>query len=404
MENEKAKGGGMEKLAAFIVDKRNLFFLLYIFALIFSVIASGWVKVEDDITTYLPDTTETRQGLTVMNDNFVTYGTANVMVSNITYDTALDLQAQIEDIEGVSTVEFDDTKDHYKDASALFSVSFDAEVGDERAENALQQIRDKLEGSYDTSIYSEVGYDSSADLQSEMLVIVIIAAVIIVVVLTLTSRSYAEVPVLIMTFGAAALLNMGTNFMFGEISFVSNSIAVVLQLALAIDYAIILCNRYTEERTAMDARDAVVTALSKAIPEISSSCLTTLSGMVAMMLMQFKLGFDLGIVLCKAIFFSIFVVFTLMPGLLMSFSPLIDKTHHRNFVPNITAVGKFDVKTRFVVPPLFAVLLVAGFIPHQERHPDSGRKDRRDLRLQQPCGSNGSRRELRAGAQTARTP
>ena len=186
MENEKPKGGGMEKLASFIVDKRNLFFLLYIFALIFSAIATGWVKVEDDITTYLPDTTETRQGLTVMNDNFVTYGTANVMVSNITYDTALDLQAQIEDIEGVSTVEFDDTKDHYKDASALFSVSFDAEVGDERAENALQQIRDKLEGSYDTSIYSEVGYDSSADLQSEMLVIVIIAAVIIVVVLTLT--------------------------------------------------------------------------------------------------------------------------------------------------------------------------------------------------------------------------
>ena len=129
----------MEKLAAFIVDKRNLFFLLYIFALIFSVIASGWVKVEDDITTYLPDTTETRQGLTVMNDNFVTYGTANVMVSNITYDTALDLQAQIEDIEGVSTVEFDDTKDHYKDASALFSVSFDAEVGDERAENACSR-------------------------------------------------------------------------------------------------------------------------------------------------------------------------------------------------------------------------------------------------------------------------
>ena len=200
----------MEKLASFIVDKRNLFFLLYIFALIFSAIATGWVKVEDDITTYLPDTTETRQGLTVMNDNFVTYGTANVMVSNITYDTALDIQSRLEDIEGVTTVEFDDTDEHYTNASALFSVSFDAEVGDERAENALQEIRDELEGSYDTSIYSEVGYDSSADLQSEMLVIVIIAAIIIVVVLTLTSRSYAEVPVLLMTFGAAALLNMGT--------------------------------------------------------------------------------------------------------------------------------------------------------------------------------------------------
>ena len=150
MENEKPKGGGMEKLASFIVDKRNLFFLLYIFALIFSAIATGWVKVEDDITTYLPDTTETRQGLTVMNDNFVTYGTANVMVSNITYDTALDIQSRLEDIEGVTTVEFDDTDEHYTNASALFSVSFDAEVGDERAENALQEIRDELEGSYDT--------------------------------------------------------------------------------------------------------------------------------------------------------------------------------------------------------------------------------------------------------------
>ena len=189
MENEKPKGGGMEKLASFIVDKRNLFFLLYIFALIFSVIATGWVKVEDDITTYLPDTTETRQGLTVMNDNFVTYGTANVMVSNITYDTALDIQSRLEDIEGVTTVEFDDTDEHYTNASALFSVSFDAEVGDERAENALQEIRDELEGSYDTSIYSEVGYDSSADLQSEMVVIVIIAAII-------RRRADADLPLL----------------------------------------------------------------------------------------------------------------------------------------------------------------------------------------------------------------
>ena len=245
MENEKPKGGGMEKLASFIVDKRNLFFLLYIFALIFSAIATGWVKVEDDITTYLPDTTETRQGLTVMNDNFVTYGTANVMVSNITYDTALDIQSRLEDIEGVTTVEFDDTDEHYTNASALFSVSFDAEVGDERAENALQEIRDELEGSYDTSIYSEVGYDSSADLQSEMLVIVIIAAIIIVVVLTLTSRSYAEVPVLLMTFGAAALLNMGTNFLCGTISFISNSVTVILQLAL-----VLLCALFSAVKTA----------------------------------------------------------------------------------------------------------------------------------------------------------
>ena len=362
MENEKPKGNGMEKLATFIVDKRNLFFLLYIFALIFCAIATGWVKVENDITTYLPDTTETRQGLTVMNDNFVTYGTANVMVSNITYDTALEIQEQIEDIDGVTTVDFDDTDEHYTNASALFSVSFDAEVGDERAENALQEIRDDLEGKYDTSIYSEVGYDSSKDLQSEMVVIVIIAAIIIVVVLTLTSRSYAEVPVLIMTFGAAALLNMGTNFLCGTISFISNSVTVILQLALAIDYAIILCHRFSDEHETLGTREACIAALSKAIPEISSSSLTTISGLAALAFMHFGIGRDLATVLIKAILFSLLSVFTLMPGLLMLFSKLIDKTRHTNLVPQITAVGKFDVKTRFVIPPIFGVVIVAAAV------------------------------------------
>lgn len=362
MENEKPKGNGMEKLATFIVDKRNLFFLLYIFALIFCAIATGWVKVENDITTYLPDTTETRQGLTVMNDNFVTYGTANVMVSNITYDTALEIQKQIEDIDGVTTVDFDDTDEHYTNASALFSVSFDAEVGDERAENALQEIRDDLEGKYDTSIYSEVGYDSSKDLQSEMVVIVIIAAIIIVVVLTLTSRSYAEVPVLIMTFGAAALLNMGTNFLCGTISFISNSVTVILQLALAIDYAIILCHRFSDEHETLGTREACITALSKAIPEISSSSLTTISGLAALAFMHFGIGRDLATVLIKAILFSLLSVFTLMPGLLMLFSKLIDKTRHKNLVPQITAVGKFDVRTRFVIPPIFGVVIVAAAV------------------------------------------
>ena len=322
MENEKPKGNGMEKLATFIVDKRNLFFLLYIFALIFCAIATGWVKVEDDITTYLPDTTETRQGLTVMNDNFVTYGTANVMVSNITYGTALEIQEQLEDIDGVTTVDFDDTDEHYTNASALFSVSFDGEVGDAHAEQALQEIRDKLEGTYDTSIYSEVGYDSSADLQSEMVVIVIIAAIIIVLVLTLTSRSYAEVPVLIMTFGAAALLNMGTNFLCGTISFISNSVTVILQLALAIDYAIILCHRFSDEHETLPTREACIAALSKAIPEISSSSLTTISGLAALAFMHFGIGRDLATVLIKAILFSLLSVFTLMPGLLVVFANL----------------------------------------------------------------------------------
>ncbi len=361
MSTQKKKQTPIEKIAALIVDKRKAFYLFYIIAGIFCAIATGWTQVNNDITSYLPDTSETRVGLDLMNDQFITYGSGSIMLENVTFEKAEEIAAELEKIDGVTTVKVENDEDSYKNGSALLTVTFDGEEDDQISKDAMAAIKEKLEP-YDEYINSAVGNSSSETIAAEMQTVVVIVLVIIIGVLFFTSHTYMEIPVLLMTFGMAALLNMGTNFIFGEISFVSNSIAVVLQLALAIDYAIILCNRYTEERVNMDARDAVVTALSKAIPEISSSCLTTLSGMVAMMLMQFKLGFDLGIVLCKAIFFSIFVVFTLMPGLLMSFSPLIDKTHHRNFVPNITAVGKFDVKTKFIVPPIFAVILVAGFI------------------------------------------
>lgn len=357
MEEQKPKGSGMEKIATFIVDKRNLFFLLYAFALIFSIVATGWVKVENDITTYLPEDTETRQGLTVMNDNFVTYGTARVMVSNVTYETAENICSDLESIDGVTSVDFDDITDHYKSASALFSVTFDGTTTDDISVHALHTIRDMLAG-YDTYIDTEVGVDTSADLQSEMSVILVLAAIVIVLVLTLTSRSYAEVPVLIMTFGAAALLNMGTNFLCGTISFISNSVTVILQLALAIDYAIILCHRFSDEHETKDTREACIAALSKAIPEISSSSLTTISGLGALAFMHFGIGRDMATVLIKAILFSLLSVFTLMPGLLMVFSKKIDATRHKNLIPKITFLGKFDVATRFIVPPIFAVVVV----------------------------------------------
>lgn len=359
MDEKKPKENGMEKLAAFIVDKRNLIFLLYVFALIFSIVAMDWVNVENDITTYLGEDTETRQGLTVMNDNFTTFGTARIMISNITYAKAEALVDQIEAVDGVDSVEFDGTTDHYKDASALYTVTFDGEEMDDISIHALHQIEDML-SDYDLYVDTSVGVDSSADLAAEMGSILAIAAIIIVLVLTLTSRSYAEVPVLVLTFGAAALLNKGTNFVFGTISFISNSVTVILQLALAIDYAIILCHRFSDEHETKNVRDACVAALSKAIPEISSSSLTTISGLAALGFMHFGIGIDMAMVLIKAIIFSLLSVFTLMPGLLMLFSRWIDKTKHKNLMPKITVVGKMAVKTRYIIPPVFvAVAAVA---------------------------------------------
>ncbi len=350
----------IRRAATFIVDKRNLFFLLYIFALVFSLIAMNWVKVENDVTKYLPEDTETRQGIDVMNEHFAAFGTARVMVSNVTYETAQQLCDRLSEVDGVMMVTFDATEAHYKDAAALFDVNFSAATNDESSLQALEQIRQQLEG-FDVHIDTLVGYDENATLREEMATILVVAVVIILTVLTLTSRSYAEVAVLLITFGVAALLNMGTNFILGTISFISDSVAVVLQLALAIDYAIILCHRFTDENETKPAREACIDALSKSMPEISASSLTTVSGLMALGFMKFGIGLDMALVLIKAILLSLLSVFTLMPGLLMLFSKAIEKTRHKKLLPNVTLLGKFAVKTRRVLPFVFLLTLVGAF-------------------------------------------
>lgn len=361
MNNKKNDQNFMVKLATFIVDKRTGFYLFFIAAIIYSALSVSKTKVNNDITAYLPETTETRQGLTLMEDEFITYGAARIMIANITYEQAEKLAKALEQVEGVSGVTFDDTEDHYKSASALFDISFNGEEDNPVSIDALHQLKEML-SSYDLYVSSSVGADTAASLAQEMQAVLLIAVIIILSVMLFTSKTYMEIPVLLIVFGVAAILNMGTNYWMGTISFVTNSIAIVLQLALAIDYAIIFCHRYTEERENMEARDAVITALSKAIPEISSSSLTTISSLIALMFMQFRIGFDMGMVMTKAILISLLTVFTLMPALLLLFSKWIDRSHHRSFVPNISGLGRFAAKTRYVVPVVFVLLLAGAYI------------------------------------------
>ena len=379
MSSQPGKTSFFEKLATFIVDKRNLIFFLYAIAIAASLVTQNWVRVCDDLTEYLPESTETRRGLDIMNEEMQTYATARVMVSNTTYDMARYLADRIEDMDGISSVDFWDAapkdedeavmpstanktmEDYIKGTDALITVTFQGEEEDQNTLNAMDALKEFL-APYDAYISSDVGYALSDTLEDEMGIILAVAAVIIILVLLLTSRSYAELPVLLLTYIAAALLNKGTNFIFGEISFVSNSVTVVLQLALAIDYSIILLHRFLEEREqAPDDRSACIAAVSAAIPSISASSLTTISGLAAMMFMQFQIGFDMGMVLIKAICFSMLAVFTLMPGLLMVFSRAMERTRHKNFVPQIDRWGKLVLKLRYVGVPAFAVGLIAGF-------------------------------------------
>ncbi len=361
----------MYKIAAFIVDRRKLFMLLFVIAAIYCGAMISRVTVENDVTRYLPEDTETRQGVDLMDEEFQTNGSAKILLTNITYERALAVANGLENIDGIDTVKFYDPDnsdysdatldEYYKDSAALITLMFEEDKDTELSQKAIAAVREYVKD-YDNYVYTTVDLDESAELQSDVRVILGLAVVVILAVLIFTSSTYAEVPIFMLTFLMAAILNKGTNYIFGTVSYISNAVDIILQLALAIDYAIIMFHRYIEERDkGLDARDAMVIALSKAIVEISSSSLTTMAGMVALVFMRFQIGRDLGMVLCKAILFSMVTVFLFMPGLIMTFRKLIDKTRHRSFVPQINYWGKFIYKTRFVLPVLFVITLVFAF-------------------------------------------
>ncbi len=365
---EEEKGQGfVEKICSFIVDKRNLFFLIFALLAIFSAFAKNWVNVENSLSYYLPDTTETKRGIDLMAEEFVTYGSCTFMVANVSYEQGERLARSIGEMEGVFSVDYKDTREFYNNGSAKFAVTFDYPENDKRCIETQDKIKDYLRNN-DYYLDTSLGDISAELINKEMDTISIIVVVIVLGVLLITTEAYAEIPVLLITFGGAAVLQMGTNFVFGTISYVSDSVTIVLQLALSIDYAIIYLNRYKEEHATLPPREAAIEALTKAIPEISGSSLTTIGGLIAMTFMQFKMGPDMGIVLIKAIILSLVSVFLLMPGVVMLFAPLMEKTKHKNFIPKITGIAKFDYATRFFIVPIFVVVIVAAFFISNKCH------------------------------------
>ena len=357
MDSSSQKADIMVQISAGIIRWRFVIILIFLGAAVYCGLSLGKVRVNSDLTAFLSNETETRRGLTIMEENFVTFASEDIMVANVTYEMAESLAQQIREIVHVFSVSFDASPSHYSSASALLTVAYDCPDNTEEVREAKEQIRELL-APYDTYIYSMNMDNYSAQLASEMGGVIAIAAVVIVIILLFTSRSYFEVVIFFIVFVFAALLNMGTNFWLGEISTITHSIAIILQLALAIDYAIIFSHRYQDECLKVPSeREALTEALSKSIIEISSSSLTTISGLVALMLMQFRLGYDLGLVLSKGIVCSLITVFFLMPGLIMLFPGAIRRTGHKTLIPDITPWGKFLMRTKYVFVLLFLLLI-----------------------------------------------
>lgn len=351
----------MKKVADFIVDSRRVILLLFVVLMVYCVWGMSKVNIEYDITSYLPQETDTRKALEIMDKEFVTYGTAKIMIRNIPYAEAAELHDKIVDTDGVKSFTFENTPDYYKNSCALFNITFEGNGDDELSASAYNKVVKMLDGK-EIYIAASPVETYADDLQREINAVLLMAIGVIVVVLLFTSQSFADVIVFLLTFGVAALLNMGTNYWFGTISFISNSVCVILQLALAIDYAIILSHRFAEEKINCDGNsvEAMKEALAKAIVEISSSSLTTIAGLLALTTMSLRLGADMGLVLAKSIVCSMVTVFLFMPAISLMFSRFIDKTTHKSFVPKISFVGRFDVKMRYLLVALFFVFISVG--------------------------------------------
>lgn len=349
----------LKKIPEGIVKLKWVFLVLFVALSIFGAVMIPRTKINYDLTGYLPANCDSSAALELLKKEFDDKGMAYVMVKDVTPEKADELKTRLEGVEGVATVTYVESM-NYKNNAAMYTVSlkdYDSTTG---AFDAVKGVIDALsdENAY-LSGQSAFSYYTKLETERSILKLGIAIVVIILLVMLFTSKTYFELVVLILVFGAAMAINMGTNFVFNGISYISNLVALVLQLALSLDYSIILLHRYMEERdNGEDAKTATVTALTKGLPEILSSSLTTVAGLAALMLMTLSIGAEIGLSLAKGIVVSMATVIFFMPALLVIFDKPIQKTRHKSFVPNVTKPARAIVKARKVIVPLFLVIAI----------------------------------------------
>ena len=369
----------MERYTQFLLRHKKLIIGVFVLGALLCAVLSGLVGVNYDFADYLPDKSASTRALEVMEDEYSqSVPNMRVLVYDVTIPQALAVKAQIAAVDGVEeinwlddaadiyepleTVEQKITDDWYKDGNALFSVTVDEAKG-ESVIPAVRQIiggENCMEGSAVTSVLAPV--NTSREVQQIML----LAVPIIFLILILTTDSWFEPVLFMITIGVGILLNRGTNLMFGTISFVTNAAGSVLQLAVSMDYSIFLLHRFAENRSGgLPVEKAMTEAVQQSVGSILSSGLTTVTGFLALVLMRFKIGPDMGWVMSKAIAFSLLSVLCFLPALAIATYRLIDRTQHRSFVPKFDKFAAVVMKIRFPVLALIVLLLPASFLGQQ---------------------------------------
>lgn len=373
----------MERFSQFVVDRRKGITAFFAVVLIVSCVLIFHVQINYDLSSYLPEEMNTKQALRIMEEEFSLSGNAQVMVEDISLAEAVQLKEEIAGLDFVKSVTFlDDVYDlnqplrtmdqttvesFYRDNCALYTLEFQTDDYDLNTGKALEEIR-ALVGDRGALIGSAVNAQTMREASGQDVSRLILFIVpVFLLILILCTDSFFEPVLFIGTIGVSVLINMGTNVFLGQISYMTNMCAAVLQFAISMDYSIFLLHRFAEQRAlGEDIQTAMKHALQKSFSSIMASCLTTVAGMVALMFMRYRIGLDMGLVLAKGIALSLICVIFLLPALAVFSNKLIEKTHHRSFIPSFQKLGRAVVKSRWVVLPLVCALIIPSYFAQQK--------------------------------------
>lgn len=365
---------GSHSVVDLIINRRKQIEIVFIVLVVASIFLNSLVSINYDLTKYLPETTPSKQGISVMKKEFGYPGTARVMIDDVSLYQAKAYKDKIEAVDGVDMVMWTDTatdvyqadqfirykdiEDYYKDGYSVMDITFDESDTSVRTSQAIDRIQE-ITGDKGHFVGAAVQNKSlSENLKKEMARATVICVAMIILFLCLTTTSWFEPVLFLLIMGIAIIINQGTNIFLGEVSFLTSSVSSVLQLAVAMDYSIFLIHSFTAEREkGLDLTTAIANAIRHSAKSILACGVATFFGFIALALMKFSIGFDMGIVLAKGILISVLTVLFLMPSLIIRWAGLIEKTAHRPFLPSFDKFARGVFKSRYAV--LAAVLIVA---------------------------------------------
>ena len=359
-----------------IINHRKLIEKIFTVLVLLSLICAPMVGINYDLTKYLPDSSPSAQALDIMEDEFTYPGMGRVMLKDVTLYEAKNIKDRIADVDGVDMVmwadlttniygssefiDYDDIDDYYHEdnQTAYMDIVFKDKDSSTQTHKAIRQI-EQIVGEHGLVAGSATSDTNlGPTINKEVARVMVLAVIIIYIILTITTTSWFEPVMFLSILGIAIVINMGTNIFLGEISFLSNAVGAVLQLACSMDYSIFLLHAFTQERAqGIEPEQAMANAWRSAFSSVFASGMTTIVGFAAMCLMNVGIGPDMGIVLAKGIAISLATVLLLMPALILRFQDIVAKTKHRPFIPTQSrGIGNFAFRIR---RPLFiAVLLI----------------------------------------------